>query len=245
MEVLSADRTTVICQNPKNKYPENVIGAFAAVTNETTIVACGGYDGSKSTISSCYSYGGDKKWDKLADMTTPREFSASVRIPGGIWATGGVVDASNVLKTTEKMFLNKTKQVGPTLPAARYGHCMVNYGDKIFSTGGLDENRDATSNVWQFDAGDNFAKADGPEMKKKRAAHGCGIVHSIHHGSRPLLVVAGSDTYGGATGAKNSEYWDFTLAGSTWQLCSKSCSFFSYLYIIILKTIFKFLEYEM
>ena len=59
-------------------------------------------------------------------------------------------------------------------------------------------------------------------MKKKRGYHGCGIVHSIHHGSRPLLVVAGSASY--ETGATSSEFWDFTLAGSTWQLCSKSCS---------------------
>ena len=131
-----------------------------------------------------------------------------------------------------------------SLPATRSYHCMVKYGDKIISTGGLDENVDATSNVWQFNPANNFAKADRPEMKEKRYYHGCGIVHSIHHGSRPLLVVAGSGTYGGGTGAKNSEYWDFTLAGSTWQLCSKSCSFFSYLYIIILKTIFNFLEYE-
>ena len=130
-----------------------------------------------------------------------------------------------------------------SLPAARYDHCMVNYGDKIFSTGGRDENYRANSNVWQFNPANNFAKADGAIMKKTRWGHGCGIVHSIHHGSRPLLVVAGSGIGRGATGAtKTSEYWDFTLAGSTWQLCSKSCSFFSYLYIIILKTIFKFLE---
>ena len=130
-----------------------------------------------------------------------------------------------------------------SLPAARYGHCMVKYGDKIFSTGGLDKNNHATSNVWQFNSANNFAKADRPEMNKTRYYHGCGIVHSIHHGSRPLLVVAGSGSRG-ATGAKTSDYWDFTVPGSTWQLCSKSCSFFSYLYIIILKTIFKFLEYE-
>ena len=177
-------------------------------------------------------------------MSTPRSGSSSVPIPGGIWVTGGY-DGSNPVKTTEKVFLNQTKQVGTPLPAARSYHCMVNYGDKIFSTGGVDENSDAaTSNVWQLNPANNFAKADGPEMKKTRWGHGCGIVHSIHHGSRPLLVVAGSDTYGGATGAKNSEYWDFTLAGSTWQLCSKSCSFFSYLYIIVLKTISKFVEYE-
>ena len=115
-----------------------------------------------------------------------------------------------------------------SLPAARSWHCLVNYGDKIFSTGGQDENYVATSNVWQFNPANNFAKAGGPKMKKTRFYHGCGIVHSIHHDSRPLLVVAGSYSYGDGTGAKTSEYWDFTLAGSTWQLCSKSCSFFSY-----------------
>ena len=128
-----------------------------------------------------------------------------------------------------------------SLSAARWGHCLVNFEDKIFSTGGED-GKDATSNVWQFNPANNFAKADRPVMKKKREFHGCGIVHSIHHSFRPLLIVAGS--YSG-TGAKNSEYWDFTLAGSTWQLCGKSCSFFSYIYSIILKTIFKFLAYEM
>jgi hypothetical protein len=104
---------------------------------------------------------------------------------------------------------------------------MINFEDKIFSTGGVDENGAATSNVWQFNPANNFAKADGPEMKKIRYQHACGIVHSIHHGSRPLLVVAGSGSGWAATGGKNSEYWDFTVPGSTWQLCSKSCSFFS------------------
>ena len=180
---------------------------------------------SRKHVRSCYSYGEDRKWNKLADMSTPRSYSSSIPIPGGIWVTGGF-DGSKILKTTEKVFLNKTNQVATSLPAARSYHCLVNFEDKIFSTGGRDENAgDATSNVWQFNPANNFAKADGPEMNKTRFNHGCGIVHSIHHGSRPLLVVAGS--YQG-TGAKNSEYWDFTLDGSTWQLCSKSCSFFSY-----------------
>ena len=174
-------------------------------------------------------------------MSTPRSDSSSVPIPGGIWVTGGS-DGRNNLKTTEKVFLNKTKQFATSLPAARFGHCMVNYGDKIFSIGGADGNHDATSNVWQFNAANNFAKAEGAEMKNTRYLHGCGIFHSIHHGSRPLLVVAGNGIHGGATGGNNSEYWDFTVRGSTWQLCSKSCSFFSYLYIIILKTIFKSLN---
>ena len=43
MEIISEDGTTVICQNAKNKYPEIVNSASAAVTDGTTIVACGGY----------------------------------------------------------------------------------------------------------------------------------------------------------------------------------------------------------
>ena len=44
MEILSEDGTTVICPNSKNKYPEILNFASAAVT-DGTIVACGGYDG--------------------------------------------------------------------------------------------------------------------------------------------------------------------------------------------------------
>ena len=193
-------------------------------------------------VRSCYSYGGDRNWNKLADMTTARSSSAAVPIPGGIWVTGGW-DGSKRLKTTENIFLNKTRSVGAPLPAARSKHCMVKYGDKIFSTGGWNEYQDATSNVWQFYSGDNFAKANGAVMKNRRIGHSCGIVHSIHHGSRPLLVVAGSSTGRGANGERNSELWDFTVPGSTWQLCSKSCSF-SFIMHHYFKNDIQLFEYE-
>ena len=45
MEILSEDGTTVICPNAKNKYPENLSYVSAAVTDENTIVACGGTGG--------------------------------------------------------------------------------------------------------------------------------------------------------------------------------------------------------
>ena len=64
-----------------------------------------------SFAKSCYSYGLDRKWNKLADMSTARSYSSSVPIPGGIWVTGGY-DGRKILKTTEMVFLNKTKQSG-------------------------------------------------------------------------------------------------------------------------------------
>ena len=44
LEIISENGNTVICQNEKNNYPKTLSGASAAVTNGTTIVACGGQD---------------------------------------------------------------------------------------------------------------------------------------------------------------------------------------------------------
>merc|ERR1712062_633460 len=55
-------------------------------------------------------------------------------------------------------------------------------------------------------------------MEHSRTNHACGIVHSIQHQDRPLLVVAGSND---GFGSYKSENLDFTLPGAQWQLCSK------------------------
>ena len=43
MEIISEDGTTVICLNSNNNYPETFSDVSAAVSDENTIVACGGY----------------------------------------------------------------------------------------------------------------------------------------------------------------------------------------------------------
>ena len=57
-------------------------------------------------------------------------------------------------------------------------------------------------------------------MNYARGHHGCGIFYSDVHEGRPLLVVAGGFTHG--DGEDKSEYLDFTVPRSQWQLCSKS-----------------------
>merc|ERR1719203_1422948 len=74
MEILSEDGTTVICPNAKNKYPDNLSSASGAVTDGTTIVACGGNDVFLlGPVRSCYSYGEDSNWNKLAHMSISRD----------------------------------------------------------------------------------------------------------------------------------------------------------------------------
>ena len=96
---------------------------------------------------------------------------------------------------------------------------MVEYQGQIISTGGSNEEGDYTSSVWSFDSHNEFTLTKLPNMTYGRSQHACGIVHSMHHEQRPLLVVAGS--YGGF-GDDNSEFLDFTVPGSQWQLFSKS-----------------------
>ena len=73
-----------------------------------------------------------------------------------------------------------------------------------------------SNNVWIFSTkyGIKFI-GDGPSMNEARKNPGCGIFNSEEHGGRPVIVVAGEYS-------TTSEYWDFTVLGSKWQLCSKS-----------------------
>jgi hypothetical protein len=86
-----------------------------------------------------------------------------------------------------------------------------------------DESDEGTSNVWMFVEKEKVKYiGDGPDLKHKRAAHGCAIFISSQHSGRPLLVVAGGNT--GGLDAKTSEYWDFSMPNTKWQL-SMSCTF--------------------
>ena len=217
MEVMDESGSTKICKNPKSKYPLQVIDATGVYT-EGRMIVCGGYP----ETSACYYYKDDQQgWTKLADMGTQRSGSSSIKIPGGILVTGGY-DGRNFLKTSEIIYNNGTVKQGKSLPEPRFAHCMVEYQGQIISTGGLDGKGDDTSNVWSFNNLVEFTLTNKPSMKHSRYFHACGIVHSIQHQDRPLLVVAGSWI---GDGSNNSEYLDFTLPGSQWQLCSKSFSF--------------------
>ena len=139
----------------------------------------------------------------------------SIPIPGGILVSGGY--GSGILKTSEIVYLNGLVKQAKPLPEPRNGHCMAEYQGQIFSTGGWD-GRQYSSTVWMFNNYVEFTLTNKPEMNYARYYHACGIFNSSLHGGRPLLVVAGGLT----EGKHNSEYLDFTVSGSQWQICSKS-----------------------
>merc|ERR1712223_120636 len=212
--------TTTICQNDYT-YPTNisVSDASGAVVDGTIVVCGGGYP----TTKQCYSFGHDKKWKAINPMTTPRRYAASIPINNTLWVGGGLVDVDNRYKSTELVYLDgrrsSTKQ---QLPEARSASCAAEYNGNIFLTGGKHGygygNIYSQDNTWIINTNEDFRLTNGPNMLKKRAGHACGIFHSHAHSGRAVIVTAG----GAETGAKwTCEFWDFTVQGTTWQLCSQ------------------------
>ena len=85
-EVMYINGTTKICHSTAD-YPEFAFhlsgGSFL---KNNLIVACGGDD--KKQTSACYSMSNDLKWTNFANLTTPKEETASVIVKNGLWVTG-------------------------------------------------------------------------------------------------------------------------------------------------------------
>ena len=215
MELLEKNGSSTICQASSFKYPIDVESASGALVG-TTMVLCGGRDYSDMVYDSCYSF--DKQnnqWTFLSKMSTPRYGSAAISIHNGVWITGGWDDGRNDLSSTEFIFLNGTKSDGPSLPQPRSSHCLVQYKGTIIQTGGYGGVRSIV--IYRQVKEDIEEIGNGPDMTNYRAEHGCGIFHSLQHGGRPILVIAG-----GQKSATTSEYLDFTVPDSKWLQSSKS-----------------------
>jgi len=149
---------------------------------------------------------------------TTRGYAASIPINNALWVGGGHDDGGNELNSTELVYLDgrrsSTKQ---QLPELRYRSCAAQHNGTIFLTGGWDGNS-AQDSTWIINANDDDKLTYGPSMLKKRQDHSCGIFHSHAHSGRAVIVTAGG--YDG-TASNNCEFWDFTVPGTTWQLCSQ------------------------
>jgi len=216
MEIINPDNSTTICQNDYT-YPTNINVADASgAVVDGTIVVCGGGEYPTYT-KQCHSFGHDKKW-RLGLMTTPRTYAVSVPFKGdALWVAGGY-GGSNRLNSTELVYLDGRRSSTKQLPEVRFGSCAAEYNGFIYFTGGRG-NGYPQDNTWIIDTNDNFKLTYGTKMLKTRNWHSCGIFHSHAHSGRAVIVTAGSNSAG--TGSNNCEFWDFTVPGTTWQLCSQ------------------------
>ena len=181
-------------------------------------------------------------------MNQRRYGSASIPINGGMVVIGGIdrelhrAPCQGTLKSSQIILSNGSAvKEGPELPEPRYGHCLAydKYDDVFFVTGGFynhptscKPNTGPKTTVWKFSDPKRFILTGTSWMKEMRFNHGCSIFRSNKHNGRPLLVVAGCQHngllgYGGwrneyGKGHKTCEFYDYTLPGSQWQLCSKS-----------------------
>ena len=140
IEVVYQNLTSQICQSNSN-YPMDISRATGSLLNKESVVICGGRS---PETSACYSLGQNKEWTNWQDMSTKRSGHASIVTQRGIWVTGGIDDGSKPLTTTEFLTRSSSNE-GVNLPKARYGHCIVQDGEKIFMIGGYDGDKRQSS----------------------------------------------------------------------------------------------------
>ena len=209
-------------------YPFKMWGASGGVINGSPMV-CGGYKGGlgPKVESSCYSHDkGLNIWKQHAIMNQARYLHASVPLDNSLWITGGGYQAGNgldIFKSTEFVHGDGTVTIGPDLPTARYGHCMVTLHDgKVMIIGGYHEDHD----VLVFDQSNNVFTT-GPSTLEKRFYHACTLFNSPLHGNRPIVLAAGG------SGSGTAEIYDYTITNE-WQE--------SMYYLVFLKQEFLFLK---
>ena len=192
-------------------YPFKMWGASGGVINGSPMV-CGGYKGGlgPKVESSCYSHDkGLNIWKQHAIMIQARYLHASVVLDKSLWITGGGYQAGNGLdrfKSTEFVHGDGTVTLGPDLPTARSGHCMVTLHDgKVMIIGGYP----TLDDVLVFDQSNNIFTT-GPSTLEKRYYHACTLFNSPLHGNRPIVLAAGGD------GLVTAEIYDYTITNE-WQ----------------------------
>ena len=138
---ISTNAMTKICQAISFNYPLDFGDASGALVNNEIIV-CGGFDDrSKTKTALCYKFDQHHKWKLISQMSTSRYKSASIAISNGLWITGGFTNNTVPLQSTEIILSSGLTTVGPPLPQPRSSHCLVKYGDIIFSIGTACPNR--------------------------------------------------------------------------------------------------------
>ena len=120
-----------------------------------------------------------------------------------LWVTGG--ESGSDLDSTELIHPNGTVTNGPSLPAGRQGHCMVNLPDGRILIIGAESPSSLSKNVLFFDPVDN-SFTPGPSVLFDSAHAACTLFYSPLHGNRPVVFVA----------KQTAEIYDYTKTNA-WE----------------------------
>ena len=141
-------------------------------------------------------------------MSQKRREPASALLNGALWVTGGQnynPPTDNDLASTELIHPDGTVTNGPSLPAARQGHCMVNLPDGRILIIGAENPSSLRKNVLFFDPVDD-SFTPGPSLLFDSAHAACTLFYSPLHGNRPVVFVA----------KQTAEIYDYTKTNA-WE----------------------------
>ena len=144
---------------------------------------------SKDTLDG---YGEDTRM--LANMTIPRSGHGCAAVTGNfsVVVTGGTQGFGGTALTDAEVFSwssNSWRKIA-SMNVGRFGHAVVNVGNRVFAIGGDDRNNNYMDTIEEYNAKENTWKIINKKLQKARSNFGFTIVpHSIFDGcviDRPL-----------------------------------------------------------
>ena len=190
-------------------YPLEPTGGGGGLLENTPVI-CAGLFFNKE----CYSY--DKvsnTWQLFAYLVTGRRWFGAAIFKGALWVTGGQINTSNNgnnIVSTEIIALDGTVTLGPDLPFALRGHCMVVIDNNEFMILGSWLPFDQRKNTMTYNA-NSETFSSGPSMIYDRGYAACSMFQSKLHNDRHVVLCAG-----GLLDQGTAELLDFSQEDAQW-----------------------------
>ena len=167
-------------------------GAVGGLINGHHVVICGGRLTKPSTyFNNCLTKNLIDGNETEIEMSSGRMKAASIHInESTLWIVGGY-NKSLSYNTTEFIDLENGSSIGPQLPFALYGHCMVYLNESaVFISGGSLDYK-ITNKSWISNPKDEFKFLPIAPMIKSRRYHSC--AKFINENGKVMIMVAGGE----------------------------------------------------